>query len=119
MLQGIVNENDELIVSISLILKDTSFDSPAIVDTGFNGYLSVPQKLADRSGWYFLGYEEYEIATGEKVRQKVYLGKIIFDGKEMESYILTSKSRDVLIGTKLLKDRVLTVNFKLRKVRIT
>ena len=118
MLEGTVNKNDEPIVSISLDLKDSPSRYPAVVDTGFNGYLSVPQKLANKSNWYFLGYEEYEIATGENVRQKVYLGKIIFDGKEMDSYILTSKSKDILIGTKLLKGRILTVDFRLRKLKI-
>ena len=47
MLQGVVNKNDEPIVSISLDLKDSPSKYPAVVDTGFNGYLSVPQKLAN------------------------------------------------------------------------
>ena len=118
MIEGIVNENEEPVISISLIIKGKLLNSSAVIDTGFNGYLSVPQKLADKSDWYFLGYEEYEIATGEKVTQSVYLGKIIFDGKEKETYILTSKSNDILIGTKLLRDKVLTVDFREKKVKI-
>lgn len=119
MITGIVNENDEPAVSISLILKGKPSDFVAVIDTGFNGYLSVSQKLVNKSSWYFLGYEEYEIATGEKVTQKVYLGEIIFDGKKTNSYILTSKSEDILIGTKLLKNKILTIDFRLRKLRIT
>ena len=118
MVKGIVNEDDEPVVPITLILEDKLSKFMAVVDTGFNGYLSVPQNLLEKSGWYFLGYEEYEIATGERVKEKVYLGKVIFDKEKMDSYILTSKSKDILLGTKLLRNKTLNINFRSRKLKI-
>ncbi len=118
MIKGIVNENEEPIIELDLVLNSRHHNLKAVIDTGFNGYISVPQKLVNKSGWYFIGYEEYEIATGEKVRQKVYLGKIIFDRIECDVYILTSKAQDILVGTKLLKNKVLKIDFKSKKVEI-
>ncbi|MHB8279737.1 MAG: hypothetical protein ACYDIA_19085 [Candidatus Humimicrobiaceae bacterium] len=57
----------------------------------------------------FLGTEEYELANGEIVEEKVYIGKIVFDGDELQVFSLTNRSKDVLIGTKILKNKILKV----------
>ena len=49
MIQGSVNEQDEPLVPITLIVKKRSKHLQAVLDTGFNGYLSVPQSVADTS----------------------------------------------------------------------
>lgn len=118
MIRGVVNENDEPLVPIDLILRKRRRRFQAVLDTGFNGYLSVPESMVKGSGWYFAGYEEYEIATGDKVRERVYLGDIIFDRKRRTTHIVTSHAKDILIGTRLLSGRELHIHFKKRKVWI-
>jgi len=118
MIRGVVNENDEPVVPIDLILRKRKRRFRAVLDTGFNGYLSVPESLVQGGRWYFAGYEEYEIATGDKVRERVYLGDIIFDGKRCTTHIVTSHSKDILIGTRLLSDKQLHIHFGKRKVWI-
>lgn len=118
MLRGIVNQDDEPIVNITLIFKNRRHKLPAVIDTGFNGYLSVPQHIANKSKWYFAGFEEYEIATGELVTQRVYLGDVIFDKFRQTTYIVTSNSKDILIGTKLLRNKLLRINFKSKYLTI-
>ena len=118
MIRGFVNDNDEPILPITLILKRNPQKFKAVLDTGFNGYLSVPQTLVRESDWYFAGYEEYEIATGERVREQVYLCRIIFDRAPLESHAVASSANDILIGTKLLSNKILLVDFKKRTVRI-
>ena len=51
MIRGFVNENDEPLVPITLLLKNRPRRFQAILDTGFNGYLSVPEAVVRRSGW--------------------------------------------------------------------
>ena len=118
MIHGFVNENDEPLVPITLLLKNRPKHFKAVLDTGFNGYLSVPESIVQRSGWYFSGYEEYEIATGDRVRERVYLGEVLFDRRRLTTHIVTSRAKDVLIGTKLLSGKTLQVNFKKRTVWI-
>ena len=118
MLEGCVNDNDEPIVSIRLILRTKPMQFPAVIDTGFNGYLSVPKKLVQKSTWYFAGIEEYELATGDQVKQQIYLGNIIFGEERILTYVVTSNSKDILIGTKLLKSKLLTIDFLSRCLTI-
>ena len=114
-----VNENDEPLVPITLIVGKKHKRYEAVLDTGFNGYLSVPQSIADQSQWYFAGHEEYEIATGDVVREKVYLGGVIFDWKQFTTHIVTSHAQDILIGTKLLADKKLRIDFKKKTLWLT
>lgn len=118
MIRGFVNENDEPLIPITLILKNKPRRFYAVIDTGFNGYLSVPQPIAQGSDWYFAGYEEYEIATGDQVRERVYLGSVIFDRQRLTTHVVTSHAKDILIGTKLLSGKELHIDFKRGTVQI-
>jgi len=119
MIEGFVNDLNEPIVDLDIHISDNDLrKTEGIVDTGFNGYISIPATLIEESNWHFLGTEEYELANGDVVEEKVYLGKVIFDGDETLVFSLTNRSQDTLIGTKLLKDRTLIVDFKTAKVVI-
>jgi clan AA aspartic protease len=119
MLQGKVTLHGEPVVSIQLMLRQRPARFPAVIDTGFNGYLSVPRKLAERGRWRYLGKEDFEIATGQSVEQPVYLGQVIFDRARVMVYAVATDANDVLIGTRLLDQKVLTVNFRKKRVKIT
>lgn len=116
MIVGKVNSQEEPEISIALVFNGKRRREKAIVDTGFNGYLSVPASLV--KGWYFFGYEKYEIATGDIVEEKVYLGKILWNSQEQDVYAVTSHSQDILIGTKLLCHNRLVIDFPKKKVWI-
>ena len=118
MIIGFVNESDEPVVEVKLDLGKEKRLVNAVIDTGFNGYISVPKKLIDRSDWDFLGIEEYELASGELMRERVFLGRIEIGTEKLVAFILSSNSSDALIGTKLLKNRVLTINFADKTLKI-
>ena len=119
MIEGIVNNFDEPIIKLDIHLSgNNSKKVNAIIDTGFNGYISIPTTIIEESNWDFLGTEEYELANGDIVEERVYLGKIIFDGDELQVFSLTNRTKDVLIGTKVLKNKILKVDFKDSKVTI-
>ena len=118
MITGFVNEFEEPIIKIAIVLGDQSKNLPAVIDTGFNGYLSVSADYVKNSDWLFIGYEEYELASGELVKAKTYLGDIIFDKKQKTIFILLSQSKDILVGTRLLRDKTLFIDFKDKRVII-
>ena len=91
----------------------------AVVDTGFNGYLAVPKNMIRKQGWQLIGSEKYEVATGELKTFEVFLGEIEWDKKDLPVYALVTNSEDVLVGTKLLKKSVLTVDFPAKEVKIS
>jgi clan AA aspartic protease len=118
MLQGSVNAYGEPIVRLSLILRGRSVSCSAVIDTGFNGYLSVPRKLVKQSGWHYFGTEDFEIATGESVTQSIYIGRMIFHHARLMVYAVATDANDVLIGTRLLERSTLTINFRTKRVII-
>ncbi len=71
MVTGQVNRHGEPVVPIHLILRQRPARFPAVIDTGFNGYLSVPRRLLTRSRWQAIGTEKFEIATGAIVEQEI------------------------------------------------
>ena len=104
MIEGIVNDLNEPIVDLDIETSDRVLrKTEGIVDTGFNGYISIPATLVEESNWHFLGTEEYELANGDVVEEKVYLGKVIFDGEETLVFSLSNRSQDTLIGTNVYR----------------
>ena len=118
MLQGRVSSYGEPIVSIQLVLRARPTTFPAVIDTGFNGYLSVPRRLLTKSRWKAIGTEKFEIATGDIVQQEIYLGDVIFNGRRGPMYAVATDAEDLLIGTKLLRNKMLIVDFRTKRVTI-
>lgn len=118
MLKGRVNRHGEPVVSIQLFLRDRPIKHTAVIDTGFNGYLSVPRRLLTDSKWLAIGTEKFEIATGSVVEQEIYLGEINFDGQRGPVYCVVTEAQDILIGTKLLRGKSLVVNFRTNQVTV-
>lgn len=117
MIVGRVNDRDEPICEIEIIFHQPRKFS-AVIDTGFNGYISIPQKIIFLTGWRFIGHDEYELASGEILKERVYLGEVIFDGKKQPVYALANRTDDILIGTKLLDDKILSIDFKSKKLKV-
>lgn len=118
MIIGFVNESDEPVIEVKLDLGKEKRAVNAVIDTGFNGYISVPKKLIDESDWDFLGIEEYELASGELMREKVFLGRIEIGTEKLAVFILSNNSSDTLVGTKLLRNRLLIINFADKTLKI-
>ena len=118
MLKGRVNRYGEPVISIQLILRNRPAKLIAVIDTGFNGYLSVPRRLLVGSKWLAIGTEKFEIATGALVEQEIYLGEIVFDGRHSPVYAVSTEAQDILIRTKLLQSKILVVNFRTKQVTV-
>ena len=117
-MKGLINADFEPVVEVSIVVDGSVKKFKAIIDTGFNGFISIPHAIIDKTSWQFIGFEAYELASGEIIKDKVYLGDIRFDGKKRYTYILSSRSGDILIGTKFLADKILVMNFSSKEIII-
>lgn len=59
MLRGRVNEQGEPLITVKLILNSVPTPLSAVIDTGFNGYLSVPKSIIAR------GFGAWRLSNGE------------------------------------------------------
>lgn len=90
----------------------------AVLDTGFDGEISLPVKVAEKLGLELVGHEIFELADGSQTEELVFSGRATLEGKSRKVTILVSDSQDALIGTALLSDCQLMIDFSTGKVRI-
>ena len=118
MIEGRVNEFIEPVLEIGLKRGSTVTMIPALVDTGFSGYLCLSEWYIDQLEMSFKFVERYELASGEVIVKDVFVGSVVFDGREQEVDCIVSASQDTLIGASLLKDYEVRVNYPKRTVQI-
>jgi len=83
----------------------------AIADTGFDGYLCLPTRLAVQLGLELIGEQLIELADGTQRYELVFTGSVKFFDQIREVQILLTNSEDSLIGTRLLNHYPLAIEF--------
>lgn len=100
-------------------LTKESLRVSCLIDTGFDGYLTLPQSMGIRLGLPLFGSTTIELADGSRRVELLYFCKLKFENEERFIPVSLSSSRTPLFGTKLLAGRRLLMNFKDKKVKIT
>jgi clan AA aspartic protease len=119
MINGHVDDNLQPRVPLALIGGNGQASAvEAVVDTGFNGHLCVSVYAMHKIGLKFLRIEKFELGDGKIVKQKVFLGELIFDGQKLIVEVITSKSLDSLIGAALLVNKKLDIDYTKKRVQI-
>lgn len=100
-------------VRVKLISSiDEEFEFPAIIDTGYNGEVILAEKKVQEMGLEFLGTVDSELANGQMVALKLFRGRIKWFNAIKEVAIGSSQSDDTLLGTLLLANCELNINFR-------
>ena len=106
-------------LNIKLISSENEdLELAAIIDTGYNGEVIMSEDKIREIGLEFLGTIDSELANGQIVEIEIYRGKIKWFDAIREIAVGASQSKDTLLGTLLLSDCELNVNFKHGEVRI-
>jgi clan AA aspartic protease len=90
----------------------------AILDTGFDGDLCLPTRLAVQRGLELIGEQQIELADGTQRVQLVFAGSVRFFGETREVDIILTDSEDALIGTNLLNHYPLAIEFPGAQVKV-
>lgn len=90
----------------------------ALVDTGFDGFVTLSRNVAVQLGLELVAIQRMAIADGREIDAYVVEGKVAFLGRTSTVFIHLSDSDEALIGTYLLGDCELTIDFHLRNIRI-
>lgn len=124
MIQGHVSPGVEPVIEIGLVQGDTVTVIPAVIDTGFSGIVCLAERYLAHVELTFQFQERqfqerYELANGEIVRQPVFAGRIVWDGRKQAVEVITTASQDTLIGAALLQPYTLTIVYPNQQVRLT
>lgn len=87
---------------IELVIENVKFE--VLLDTGFNGYLMLSQKMIDKIGLEEMGLTDYSTASGEEKKTKVYKCTLEFLGEEIDVPILSTDAGISLAGMDLFQD---------------
>ena len=110
MIEGVVNANLEAVVTLPL--QDPSGrtrEFEAVVDTGFNGYLTLPTLLMEDLELPVVGDGEAVLADGSEAVFDVYGVTVLWDGQPI--YVETGAvGVDPLVGMALLDGHNLNID---------
>ena len=82
MIEGFVNAAYEAVVTLSLRgPAGQTRDIDVVIDTGFNGYLTVPPGLAAELGLPVVGDGEATLADGNEAAFDVHSVTVLWDGQ--------------------------------------
>ena len=90
----------------------------AVVDTGFNGDLELPDALRPLVNPQFAGGMYSVLAGGQVLEEDCYLVDFPFDGTMLRVEATFVAGADILLGTHLLRRHKLEVDFPAATVRL-
>ena len=110
MLNGYFRDNKCPLTTIIVVGTKGEEEVEAIVDTGFNGYLTIPHFIARRVGMEFTNaISSSSIADGSSSPSLIYTGKIVYDNSRIDILFDVQENCKVLLGTALLEELGLTL----------
>jgi predicted aspartyl protease len=83
----------------------------AFIDTGFNGFVAVPDNIPYELGLARQGATYSKVASGRLAQVQTFLGHVDWVEGSVECQFVSSKLHHALVGTELLDSRVLTIDF--------
>jgi len=90
----------------------------AILDTGFDGYLSLPISIAVTLGIELTAIIPVEYADGRKSQELVFSVRVNFGGREEIVPTTLTAGAEALAGTSLLAGYELRLNFPKQKINL-
>lgn len=114
MIAGVVTE--EGVPAIDVVVGGINIR--AIIDTGFNGELELPERLRSHVNPRLVGRVVSLLAANQQVEEDVYLVDFPFDGAFIRAQATFVAGAKILIGTRMLREYRLAVDFPARTVAV-
>ena len=107
MIQGTVSDIGVPTITLSIAEQEWV----ATIDTGFNGYLELPETLRKALNSQYIGEVISVLAGGQTIEEELYRVNFPFDGKMISAEATFVIGSEILIGTRLLKEYRLQIDF--------
>ena len=112
MIEGVVNSSYEAIIPLSLQGPvGVPQELEAVVDTGFNGYLSVPSSLVAELGLVFSITNSATLADGSEVSFDTYEATVQWEGQP-RSIEVDEADTTPLVGMLMLDGHELSIQVR-------
>jgi len=91
----------------------------AILDTGFDGFLSLPVTVAVTLGLELSNIERVQYADGRISEELVFIANVEMDGKVQKVKATLTGSVEALAGTQLFAKKKVSLDFLHKSIRIS
>lgn len=109
MLRGRITPEREAIVELEIHGDDHRVRIEAIIDTGYDGFLTLPRSIIDELSLPFLGPARTTLGDGNEARLDVYLARVLWQDDLTDVLVLDSDSVP-LVGMAMLRGSRLTMD---------
>ncbi|MFO0866651.1 MAG: hypothetical protein U0744_18765 [Gemmataceae bacterium] len=119
-MNGFVDEQSRALlrVPVSASLGGDRTEILVWIDTAFNGGLVIPRNLATALDLVEVSYVEAVLADGNAVELPLFRCVIDWFGNRYQTEVAGSDGKFALLGTLLLADRELRIDFKAKTVSL-
>ncbi len=117
MIEGKISDNGSPIIETRVIGSRAEIAIEGVLDTGFDGYLCLPITTAVSLGLELIKLENSELADGTILEDEpVFSGKMEWNENIIDVDIVLTKSADTLLGTALLREMEVRLNYSTKEV---
>lgn len=119
MITGRIEEDGTPMLKVRILGDRSEAMIEGILDTGFDGALCLPITKAVSLGLELVDVWTSELADGTILEDEpIFSGKMEWDGEILKTRIVLTKSADCLLGTALLREMEVRLNYATKKVSI-
>ena len=112
MIEGVVNAAYEPVITLAVQGQSgQSRDIAAVVDTGFNEFLTLPTALVSELGLPFVSIGRATLADGSEIAYDVYGATVLWDGQALYLEVDAADSNP-LLGMLLLDGHDLSIQVR-------
>lgn len=112
MLTGRVTPQRDAVVKIEVLgPTGRSVGLEAAIDTGYNGFLTLPRRLIEEFGLTFVGTAGAALGDGNDVRMDLYVAAVRWENRTRDILVLEAAG-DVLLGMAMLEGSRVTMDVK-------
>ena len=109
MMQGHVNQQCEAVISVAVRGGSQLKSVDAVIDTGFNGFLSLPISIIVELGLIWNYRDRATLGDGSETLFDVYAAEVIWDGQYQQIEVNAAET-EPLLGMRMLKGYRLQVD---------
>jgi clan AA aspartic protease len=103
MMTGVVTAQGTAIITVALLsLSRASTTVEAVIDTGFNGFLTLPVPEIARLQFPYEGTMRVILGHGQPVELDMFRGTVLWEGQVREGLVLAAEGSP-LVGMGLLE----------------
>lgn len=110
MLTGHVTSDNEAVIPIAVLgTEDRIVRVEATIDTGYNGFLTLPKAVIEELDLSFIGPTRAALGDGNEVSMDLFLGVVQWEGGPRDVLVLETEG-GTLVGMALLNGHRVTMD---------